>query len=66
MSECGSLTFVVPLGRYQLKNDRLHRGDVAESDFGNVQGTDDVRPPLVVGLFERAVPRRTQLATHSR
>lgn len=54
--------FIVPLLRDQLQDDRLHRRDVPEANLRDVQGTDDVRPALVVRPLEGAIPRRAQLA----
>lgn len=59
-----ALTFAVPLGRYQLKNDRLHRRDIAKSNFRNVKSTDDVSPSLIICFLKRPITRWTQLASN--
>lgn len=60
------LTFIIPLGWYQLKNDWLHSRHIAKSNFRNVKCTYDVRPSLIICFLQCTIARWTQLTTHSR
>lgn len=59
-----SLTFRVAFLRYQLQNDRFHGGDIAEPHFRYVQRAHHMRPSLIVGLLEGAIPGRTQFTSN--
>lgn len=60
------LTFIIPLRRYQLKYDWLHRRHITKSNFRNVESTHNVRPSLVISFLECTIPWWTQLTSNSR